>query len=97
MRSDRRKPRIVRRHAGVDQGRNISVVPHESTLDAKTIVKMRNRVLGEYKEQRFITGFIEDKEFDVSREPFEAPCETATSAMMAYRQGERLTSRWLVQ
>jgi hypothetical protein len=33
----------------------------------------------------------------MSREPFSPPCETASSAMTDYRQGERFTSRWLVQ
>jgi hypothetical protein len=66
------------------------------TAFSQTTVKMRNRVLGEYKEHCFVTGFISDKEFDVEREPFSARCETAAASLSAYRQGQRFASRWLV-
>jgi peptidoglycan hydrolase-like protein with peptidoglycan-binding domain len=64
---------------------------------ALTTLKMRNRTLGEYKEQCFITGFISDKEFDMEREPISASCETVGNTLAEYRQAQRFTSRWLVQ
>jgi hypothetical protein len=64
---------------------------------ARTTIKMRNRVLGEYKESCFFTAYIDDKEFAMAREPFSAPCDSASTAMADYRQGERFTSRWLAQ
>jgi hypothetical protein len=64
---------------------------------ARTTIKMRNRLLGKYQEGCFVTAFVDDKEFAMAREPFSAPCETASGVMTAYRQGERFASRWLVQ
>ncbi len=67
------------------------------TAFARTTIKMRNRVLGEYKEHCFVTGFISDKEFEMDREPINARCEGAAGTLATYRQGQRFSSRWLVQ
>jgi hypothetical protein len=67
------------------------------TAFARTSVKMRNRVLGEYKEQCFVTGYIADKEFDMDREPFNARCEDVGASLATYRQGQRFASRWLAE
>jgi predicted nucleic acid-binding Zn-ribbon protein len=66
------------------------------TAFARTNIKMRNRILGEYKETCFITGFISDQEFQMDREPVSASCEDPGNTMQTYRQGQRFTSRWLV-
>ena len=62
---------------------------------ARTMVKMRNRVLGEYREQCWMTGFIDDQEFQMAREPFAARCEAADGPVTTYQTGQRFTSRWL--
>ncbi len=64
------------------------------TAFARTTVRMRNRVLGEYKEHCLITGFVSDKEFDMAREPIGVPCDEASRALEAYRQEQRFASRW---
>jgi uncharacterized protein/peptidoglycan hydrolase-like protein with peptidoglycan-binding domain len=66
------------------------------TAFARTNIKMRNRILGEYKETCFITGFISDQEFQMDREPVSASCEDPGNTMQTYRQGQRFTSHWLV-
>jgi peptidoglycan hydrolase-like protein with peptidoglycan-binding domain/predicted nucleic acid-binding Zn-ribbon protein len=66
------------------------------TAFVRTNIKMRNRILGEYKETCFITGFISDQEFQMDREPVSASCEDPGNTMQTYRQGQRFTSRWLV-
>lgn len=63
---------------------------------ARTNIKMRNRILGEYKEHCFVTGFISDKEFEMEREPIGVTCDDPKGAVVDYRQGQRFTSRWLV-
>ena len=40
------------------------------TAFANSHIRLRNRVVGEYKDLCFTTGFISDTEFGVEREPF---------------------------
>jgi hypothetical protein len=62
---------------------------------ARTEIKMRNRLLGEYRTTCFVTGFIHDHEFSMEREPVSAPCDTAEDLITEYKKGERFTSRWI--
>jgi hypothetical protein len=64
---------------------------------AQTIIKMRNRILGEYKETCFVTGFIKDDEFGMEREAFTAPCGDNGRTMRTHKIGQRFTSRWIVE
>lgn len=62
---------------------------------AVTTIKTRNRILGEYRETCFITGFISDTEFEMAREPFSTPCNNR-DALRSYQLAQRFSSRWLV-
>ncbi len=62
---------------------------------ATTRIRLRNRLLGEYRDACFITGFIEDKEFAMQREPVSSTCEDPAGRMRAYKVGQRFGSRWL--
>jgi hypothetical protein len=66
------------------------------TAFACTIIKLRNRIRGEYAEHCFVTGFMSDKEFVIDRDHFEERCEDAGPALSRYEQGARFASRWLV-
>ncbi len=67
------------------------------TAFARTVIKLRNRLRGEYAEHCFVTGFISDTEFSMEREPFLERCEDAGPAMAEYARGERFASRWIAQ
>lgn len=62
---------------------------------ARTDIKMRNRLLGEYRTTCFVTGFIYDQEFSMEREPVSAPCDAAVDLIAEYKKGERFVSRWI--
>jgi len=63
---------------------------------ARTKIKMRNRMEGEYREQCFVTAFLADAEFEVERQPMSSNCEDRET-LAKYRLAQRFTSRWLVQ
>jgi hypothetical protein len=67
------------------------------TAFANSRIRLRNRVVGEYKDLCFTTGFISDTEFGVEREPFGVLCEDDAVALERHKQGQKFTSRWLVQ
>jgi len=62
---------------------------------AATTIKMRNRILGEYRETCFVTGFISDTEFEMARETFSTGCGNRDS-LQSYQLAQRFSSRWLV-
>ncbi len=64
---------------------------------AKTGVKLRNRILGEYKDLCFITAVVDDAEFGVEREPLGIACDDNTGALETYKREERFSSRWVVE
>src|SRR4051794_1265368 len=64
---------------------------------ANSRIRLRNRVVGEYKDLCFTTGFISDTEFGVEREPFGELCESGVAVLARYKQGQKFTSRWVVQ
>ncbi|MGA0598440.1 peptidoglycan-binding protein [Enterovirga sp. CN4-39] len=67
------------------------------TAFARTAIKLRNRIRGEYAEHCFVTGFISDTEFSMDREPFLDRCEDAGPGLAEYARAERFVSRWLVR
>ena len=69
--------------------------PLETALTT-TQIKMRNRIKGEYQDVCYVTGFVNDAEFSVVRDPFGETCEEAGSKLVRYKQGERFSSRWIV-
>ncbi|CAA2156781.1 hypothetical protein MBRA_02215 [Methylobacterium brachiatum] len=69
--------------------------PLETAL-ATTRIKMRNRIKGEYQDVCYVTGFVNDAEFSVTREPFGEICDEAGPKLARYKQGARFTSRWIV-
>jgi hypothetical protein len=62
-----------------------------------TKIQMRNRVLGEYKELCFVTGFINDTEFEMQREPFGMECGASADRLAEYERNEGFSSHWVVQ
>ena len=61
---------------------------------ANSQIRLRNRILGEYKTVCWTTGFIDDKEFSMHREPFNATCETE-GAIRDYKRAQGFSSRWV--
>lgn len=69
--------------------------PLETAL-ATTRIKMRNRIKGEYQDVCYVTGFVNDAEFGVIRDPFGEPCDDVGGKLARYKLGEHFTSRWIV-
>lgn len=69
--------------------------PLETAL-ATTRIKMRNRIKGEYQDVCYVTGYINDAEFSVTRDAFGELCEDAGPKLARYKQNENFTSRWIV-
>lgn len=69
--------------------------PLETAL-ATTRIKMRNRIKGEYQDVCYVTGYINDAEFNVTRDAFGELCEDAGPKLARYKQNENFTSRWIV-
>lgn len=69
--------------------------PLETALTTNRI-KMRNRIKGEYQDVCYVTGFVNDAEFSVVRDPFGETCDEAGPNLVRYKQGEHFTSRWIV-
>jgi hypothetical protein len=57
---------------------------------------MRNRILGQYKELCFTTGFANDREFDIEREYFAQECSHAAEKLATYVHDEGFVSYWNV-
>lgn len=70
--------------------------PLETAL-VTTRVRMRNRIKGEYQDVCYVTGYVNDAEFGVTREPFGELCDEVGPKIARYKQGEHFTSRWVVQ
>ncbi|WP_156467599.1 peptidoglycan-binding protein [Methylobacterium sp. Leaf102] len=70
--------------------------PLETAL-ATTRIKMRNRIKGEYQDVCYVTGYVNDAEFGLMRDPFGESCDEVGPKLARYKQGERFSSRWIVQ
>lgn len=67
-------------------------------LDAALVterLKLSNRLLGEYKEECFTVGYLDDKEFSIHRNPISTPCEDNRS-IERYKAANDFSSRWRV-
>jgi hypothetical protein len=64
---------------------------------ARSVVKLRNRTLGEYKDLCFITAFVDDPEFVMEREPAGFMCDEDPEQLKTYELGEQFQSRWVAQ
>ncbi|MFK5595877.1 hypothetical protein ACFZ8E_02550 [Methylobacterium sp. HMF5984] len=70
--------------------------PLETAL-VTTRVRMRNRIKGEYQDVCYVTGYVNDAEFSVTRDPFGEVCDDVGPKLARYKQNEHFTSRWIVQ
>jgi hypothetical protein len=66
------------------------------TAFSRVAIRLRNRILGEYKDACYILGRINDHEFRVHREPFEAPCDDV-GALGRWKRAHGFRSQWLVE
>ena len=57
---------------------------------------MRNRIKGEYQDVCYVTGYINDAEFNVMRDAFGELCDEVGPKLVRYKQNEYFTSRWIV-
>src|SRR6185295_4493332 len=57
-------------------------------------VRFRNAILGEYKDLCLMTGYINDTEFGIQREPIGILCEGIPRELPGYKTAEKFTSRW---
>ncbi|MFC6775361.1 hypothetical protein [Methylobacterium gregans] len=44
-----------------------------------------------------MTGYVNDAEFGVIRDPFGETCDEVGPKLARYKQGERFSSRWIAQ
>lgn len=59
-------------------------------------IRLRNRILGEYKDVCVVLGRMNDTEFGMMRDPTEVACDqTAQSALL--KKARNFESQWLVQ
>ena len=62
---------------------------------ATSRIRMRNRILGEYQDLCFVTGYVDDAEFNVKRDAIGIQCDGGDAKLAQYKQGERFTSKWI--
>jgi hypothetical protein len=60
----------------------------------KTIIKMKNRIRGEYKDSCFIFGFVLDGEFEVARDAVGLSCDYG-NVIARYKKSKEFSSRWI--
>lgn len=58
---------------------------------------MRNRIKGEYQDVCYVTGYVNDAEFGVTRDHFGETCDDVGPKLARFKQVERFSSRWIVQ
>ena len=68
--------------------------PLDSAL-ARVKIRLKNAILGEYKDACFVFGRIADPEFNMTREPFVAACDDA-GVLKRWQTGHGFQSRWIV-
>jgi hypothetical protein len=65
------------------------------TALARVKIRLKNAILGEYKDACFVFGRIADPEFNMTREPFVAACDDE-GAIKLWQTGHGFQSRWIV-
>ncbi len=66
------------------------------TAFTKVSMRLRNRMLGEYKDACFIFGQIVDTEFSVDRDPIGIPCEDSKT-LSSWKSARGFQSKWIVE
>ena len=105
-----RYPKLARAYAGLRDDRWEYMSAQTTILDygtamykersletalATSIIKMRNRLRGEYRDVCVVTGYVNDAEFGVVRDMIGELCDGSGPKLAQYKQGERFVSRWL--
>ena len=65
------------------------------TALARVKIRLKNAILGEYRDACFVFGRIADPEFNMTREPFVAVCDDE-GAIKLWQTGHGFQSRWIV-
>ena len=65
------------------------------TAFAQVTIRLKNAILGEYKDACFVFGRIADPEFNMTREPVVAACDDE-GAIKLWQTGHGFQSRWIV-
>ena len=65
------------------------------TAFARVTIRLKNAILGEYKDACFVFGRIADPEFNTTREPLVASCGDE-GAIKLWQTGHGFQSRWIV-
>ncbi len=65
------------------------------TALARVTIRIKNSILGEYKDACFVFARMVDPEFNMVREPVSAPCENM-DPVRVWQTGHRFESRWVV-
>jgi len=84
----------------VDTGlRDFGVVSYKAraleAVLAEITVHLKNRMLGEYRDECFVFGRVNDAEFAMAREPIFARCSDETT-IRAWQAGHQFKSEWVV-
>jgi tetratricopeptide (TPR) repeat protein len=58
------------------------------------MVQQKNRVKGEYSNDCFLFGLIDDPEFSMQREMFSTPCAGSETLVMRWKVGNRFETSW---
>ncbi|KIZ39894.1 hypothetical protein OO17_19180 [Rhodopseudomonas palustris] len=56
--------------------------------------KMKNRALGEHQQKCFVVGYVDDREFEVARDPLAVPCDDEV-AVGRYKTAHEFSSKWI--
>lgn len=62
---------------------------------ARVTIRLRNPILGEYKDACFVFGRMADQEFHMTREPFAVSCEDVDGVKL-WQTEHKFQSRWVV-
>jgi len=65
------------------------------TAFSQVKLRMKNRVLGDYKDVCYVFAHMIDSEFQMTRDPFEAKCDD-TASIRSWESAHGFQSRWLV-
>lgn len=63
------------------------------TVFSRVSIRLKNRLLGDYKDRCYLFGQINDVEFSMSREPIVLPCDDG-AGLTAWQTGHGFKSFW---
>ncbi len=63
------------------------------TVFSRVSIRLKNRILGDYKDRCYVFGQINDVEFNISREPIVLPCDDGAD-LAAWQTGHGFKSFW---